>query len=83
MIFAGIDIGSRAAKAVIMEDGDIIGSTIEDTGPESVKTAYKTIEEANILDREIHLDPFCSAVARSFCRTLTVVTTGRFPPKIR
>ena len=46
MIFAGIDIGSRAAKAVIMNDCEIIGSTIQDTGPESIKTAYATIEAA-------------------------------------
>ena len=44
MIFAGIDIGSRAAKAVVMNDGSILSSVIYDTGPESVKTAYMTIE---------------------------------------
>jgi len=46
MIVAGIDIGSRAAKAIIMEDSSILSSVIRDTGPESVKTAYMTIEEA-------------------------------------
>lgn len=46
MIFAGIDIGSRAAKAVILEDGAIVSSVICDTGPESVKTSYMTIERA-------------------------------------
>jgi len=45
LIFAGIDIGSRAAKAVIMKDGSILSSIICDTGPESVKTSYMTIEE--------------------------------------
>ena len=44
MIVAGIDIGSRAAKAVIMQNGTILSSTIQDTGPESVKTSYLTIE---------------------------------------
>jgi predicted CoA-substrate-specific enzyme activase len=44
MIVAGIDIGSRAAKAVVMKDGEIISSFIGDTGPESVKTANMTIE---------------------------------------
>jgi len=43
MIVAGIDIGSRAAKTVIMKDGEIISSTIGDTGPESVKTSYAAI----------------------------------------
>lgn len=46
MIFAGIDIGSRAAKAVILNDGSILSSVIRDTGPESVKTANMAIEEA-------------------------------------
>jgi len=39
VIVAGIDIGSRAAKAVIMNDGSIMSSVIRDTGPESVKTS--------------------------------------------
>ena len=46
MIVAGIDIGSRAAKAAIMENSSILSSVIRDTGPESVKTSYMTIEEA-------------------------------------
>ena len=46
MIVAGIDIGSRAAKAVVLNDGSIISSVICDTGPESVKTSYTTIEAA-------------------------------------
>jgi predicted CoA-substrate-specific enzyme activase len=44
MIVAGIDIGSRAAKCLIMKDGEIISATIGDTGPESVKTSYAAIE---------------------------------------
>ncbi len=46
MIFAGIDIGSRAAKVIIMDDDKIISSAIIDTGPESVKTAYAAMETA-------------------------------------
>ncbi len=46
MIVAGIDIGSRAAKAVVMNDGTIISSVICDTGPESVKTARMTMAKA-------------------------------------
>ena len=44
MIVAGIDIGSRAAKAVLMNNGTIISSVICDTGPESVKTSQMTVE---------------------------------------
>jgi predicted CoA-substrate-specific enzyme activase len=46
MIVAGIDIGSRAAKAAIIKDATVLTTTICDTGPESVKTAYATINSA-------------------------------------
>jgi len=46
MIVAGIDIGSRAAKAVVMNDGTIVSSVICDTGPESVKTSQMTMARA-------------------------------------
>jgi predicted CoA-substrate-specific enzyme activase len=45
MIVAGIDIGSRAAKGIIMKDNSILSSVILDTGPESVKTSYAVIDE--------------------------------------
>jgi (R)-2-hydroxyacyl-CoA dehydratese activating ATPase len=45
MLFAGIDIGSRGSKGVIMDDGGkIISSTIIETGPESEKTARMVFE---------------------------------------
>ena len=46
MIVAGIDIGSRAAKAVIINDNSILSQVICDTGPESVKTSHMTMEKA-------------------------------------
>jgi predicted CoA-substrate-specific enzyme activase len=46
MIVAGIDIGSRSAKAVVMNGSSILSSVICDTGPESVKTAHVTIDTA-------------------------------------
>jgi predicted CoA-substrate-specific enzyme activase len=45
VIVAGIDIGSRAAKAVVMDDGSILSSVIRDTGPESVKTSQMVMAE--------------------------------------
>jgi len=45
MLFAGIDIGSRAAKAVIMRDNEILSTAIRDTGPESVKTSQSLIRD--------------------------------------
>lgn len=46
MIFLGIDIGSRAAKVVVLKDDAIVASAICDTGPESVKTAYAAMGKA-------------------------------------
>jgi predicted CoA-substrate-specific enzyme activase len=45
MIVAGIDIGSRAAKGIIFDDGRILSSVILDTGPESVKTSRAVMDE--------------------------------------
>ncbi len=69
MIFAGIDIGSRAAKAVIMNDSQIIGSTIQDTGPESIKTAYATIKAA-MKEPGLTLDDIDYIVATGYGRVL-------------
>ncbi len=48
MFVAGIDIGSRGAKAVLMsnENGNrgIVSSVICDTGPESIKTSTSTLD---------------------------------------
>jgi predicted CoA-substrate-specific enzyme activase len=44
MIVAGIDIGSRAAKGVLMDDSKIVSSIIIDTLPDSVQTSNATAE---------------------------------------
>ncbi len=43
MITAGIDIGSRASKAIILKDGKIVSSYIGDTGAESIVTSKNTM----------------------------------------
>jgi benzoyl-CoA reductase subunit A len=43
MIVAGIDIGSRGAKGVILKDGEILTWSIGDTLADSIKTAYATV----------------------------------------
>ena len=43
MITAGIDIGSRASKAVVLKDGKILSSYIGDTCAESVVTSKNTM----------------------------------------
>ncbi len=69
MIVAGIDIGSRAAKAVIMNDDSILSSAICDTGPESVKTSYLVVQQA--LDKTgLSLDDIQHIVATGYGRVL-------------
>ncbi|OGO08036.1 MAG: hypothetical protein A2Y61_00760 [Chloroflexi bacterium RBG_13_60_13] len=46
MFVAGIDIGSRGSKAVIMEDSKMVSFSICETGPESTKSARFTIDQA-------------------------------------
>jgi activator of 2-hydroxyglutaryl-CoA dehydratase len=69
MIVAGIDIGSRAAKAVIMKDGAVIAATIGDTGPESVKTSCMTINSA-MESTGLSLDDIDYVVATGYGRVL-------------
>ena len=69
MIVAGIDIGSRAAKAVVMNDGNIVSSVICDTGPESVRTSQMTM--ARVLDGTgLSLDNVEYVVATGYGRVL-------------
>jgi predicted CoA-substrate-specific enzyme activase len=42
----GIDIGSRSAKCVILEDGRLLTYGKIETGPESAKTAYAAVDAA-------------------------------------
>jgi len=69
MFVAGIDIGSRGSKAVIMEDNDILSYSICDTGPESVKTAQMTIAEA-LKGTGLSLDDLGYVVATGYGRVL-------------
>jgi predicted CoA-substrate-specific enzyme activase len=68
-IVVGIDIGSRAAKVVVMNDNTIVSSAIRDTGPESVKTAYTALRAA--LDGTgLSLDKVDYTVATGYGRVL-------------
>ncbi|MBW2138832.1 MAG: 2-hydroxyglutaryl-CoA dehydratase [Deltaproteobacteria bacterium] len=46
MITAGVDIGSLSGEAVIMDDDKIVSYSIVLTGPDSVETAEKVMDEA-------------------------------------
>ena len=69
MIVAGIDIGSRAAKAAILKDKSILSSAICDTGPESVKTAYTVMEET-LKGTRLSLNDIQYTVATGYGRVL-------------
>jgi predicted CoA-substrate-specific enzyme activase len=69
MFVAGVDIGSRGAKSVIMEDGNILSSSICDTGPESAKTAQLTMDEA-LKGTGLSLKDFSYIVATGYGRVL-------------
>ena len=69
MIVAGIDIGSRAAKGIIMKDGKIASSVIRDTGPESVKTSYMVIEDL-LKGQDFSIEDIQYCVATGYGRVL-------------
>ena len=46
MFFAGVDIGSRATKVVILEDDRIISHAINYSGFETLKSAYEVLDKA-------------------------------------
>jgi predicted CoA-substrate-specific enzyme activase len=46
MLTMGLDIGSRSAQCVILEDGRLLTYGNVETGPESVKTAYAAVDAA-------------------------------------
>src|SRR5512136_2083189 len=46
MLTMGLDIGSRSAQCVILEDGQLLTYGNIETGPESAKTAYAVVEAA-------------------------------------
>lgn len=74
MIVAGIDIGSRAAKAVALQDGKIISSVINDTGPESVKTSCLAME-ALLARAGLAMSDVAYVVATGYGRVLVPFAT--------
>src|SRR4030042_5979454 len=70
MIVAGIDIGSRAAKGVILKDGHILVSVIKDTGPESVKTSEMVMSELLKGGNGLSIEDIQYVVATGYGRVL-------------
>jgi predicted CoA-substrate-specific enzyme activase len=69
MITAGIDIGSRASKAVVLKDGKILSSYIGDTGAESVVTSKMTIAQT-LAGTGLKIDDLDYIVATGYGRVL-------------
>jgi benzoyl-CoA reductase subunit A len=46
MLTMGLDIGSRSAKCVILDDGQLLTYGKIETGPDSAKTAYAAVDAA-------------------------------------
>jgi predicted CoA-substrate-specific enzyme activase len=46
MLTMGLDIGSRSAKCVILQDGELLTYGKIETGPDSAKTAYAAVDAA-------------------------------------
>jgi predicted CoA-substrate-specific enzyme activase len=69
VIVAGIDIGSRGTKTVILKDGDILAYTIKDTGAESVKTSYMGIN-STLAGTGLELHDLDYVVATGYGRVL-------------
>jgi predicted CoA-substrate-specific enzyme activase len=69
MLVVGIDIGSRAAKAVSMKDDKILASTIRDTGADSIKTSYILLKDV-LKDTGYALSDVQYTVATGYGRVL-------------
>ncbi len=67
MMFAGVDVGSRTAKAVLMEDNEILAKHLIATGPESVKTAMVVLEET-LSKKSISFDDLSYIVTTGYGR---------------
>ena len=75
MFVAGIDIGSRGSKAVIMEDSKMVSFSIRETGPESTKTARFTIDQA-LKGTGLSLEDMGYVVATGYGRILVPFAKG-------
>jgi predicted CoA-substrate-specific enzyme activase len=69
MITAGIDIGSRASKAAVIKDGEVVASYIGDTGAESVATSKNTMAKT-LEGSSIKLEDIEYIVATGYGRVL-------------
>jgi activator of 2-hydroxyglutaryl-CoA dehydratase len=59
ILVAGIDVGAATAKAVILEDGNIVGQGVRPTGYDVLRAGESVLDEGQsrvIIERESYAD---------------------------
>ncbi|TDA67542.1 MAG: 2-hydroxyglutaryl-CoA dehydratase [Clostridia bacterium] len=69
MLVAGIDVGSRNAKAVVMQNGEIVSYGVCDTGPSSAESAQEAVGSA-LRGTEFRLQDLDYVIATGYGRVL-------------
>jgi predicted CoA-substrate-specific enzyme activase len=67
MIVAGVDIGSSASKAVVLQDNQVIASAIVPTGIDSSETARRVMEKA-LNQQQLSMPDIRSVVSTGYGR---------------
>ncbi len=75
MITAGVDIGSRTAKVIILRDGEMLSSSLISTGPESAATANLAMDIA-LNGTGITLDDIEYIIATGYGRYIAPFANG-------
>ena len=73
MLFAGVDVGSRTAKAVILSDSKIGATHLITTGPESAKTA-ETVLDGVLIKLDLSKDDVSYIVTTGYGRYIAPFT---------
>jgi len=73
MLFAGVDVGSRTAKAVILSDSKIGATHLITTGPESAKTA-ETVLDGALIKLDLSKDDISYIVTTGYGRYIAPFT---------
>lgn len=75
MLFAGVDVGSRTAKAVILSDNKIGATHLIATGPESAMTA-QTVLEGALKKLDVPIDKLSYIVTTGYGRYIAPFTNA-------
>jgi len=67
MMYAGVDVGSRTAKVVILNENKTVGAHLISTGPDSAETSVKVLEGA-LESAGIRMDELSGIVTTGYGR---------------